>query len=256
MQPAARCRRALAATPFASAAGARRALRTQLRAATVDAAPSSAAAVPPPPPGFFLDEEALLAESTFPIAPAALIEKCKACLLTNFGSAVPELLAEDFAFVAPVVGPLKKEAFVSAFQSFDVLTAFPDMRFQYHHFRVDPLEPCRVWFTSRAVSTHTGSFANAIPATGKVVESPPQGCSMRFNEAGECTQLTVGYVLDRQLGNTGGLGAVFGLLYAIGAPLPFREAQPWKASLRYKAFLKLPAVLAALKKFTPGGGKK
>ena len=37
----------------------------------------------------------------------------------------------------------------------------------------------------------------------------------------ECTQLTVGYVMDKQLGNTGGLGGVYGILYAIGYGLPF-----------------------------------
>jgi hypothetical protein len=39
---------------------------------------------------------------------------------------------------------------------------------------------------------------------------------MCFNDDGECTQLTVGYVMDKQLGNTGGLGGVYGILYAIG----------------------------------------
>jgi hypothetical protein len=131
-----------------------------------------------------------------------------------------------------------QDTFVAAFRSFDVLQAFPDMKFQYHHLRCDPLEPGRVWYTARAVGTHTGSFAGAIAATGRRVDSPPQACSMRFNAAGECTQLTVGYVMDRQLGNTGGLGAVFGLLYGIGHPLPFPEAQPWKMSLRYKLFNK------------------
>ena len=110
------------------------------------------------PPGFFLDEEALLAASTFPIPADELVERCKACLLANFGCAKPELLAESFQFVAPVVGPLKKAEFVKAFNSFDLLQAFPDMKFQYHHFRVDPLEPSRVWYTARAVGTHTGPF--------------------------------------------------------------------------------------------------
>ena len=42
--------------------------------------------------------------------------------------------------------------------------------------------------------------------------------------------------MDRELGNTGGLGGIFGMLYAIGKSLPFPEAQPWKKSLKYKAF--------------------
>ena len=32
----------------------------------------------------------------------------------------PVLLAEDFLFIFPVVGPLKKEEFVEVFQSIDV----------------------------------------------------------------------------------------------------------------------------------------
>ena len=164
------------------------------RVASVDAAPAATPASASAPPGFFIDEAAMLATSTFPIAPDTLIERCKAVLLTNFGSAQPELLAQSFKFVAPVVGPLSKDEFVAAFRSFEILDAFPDMKFQYHHFRVDPFEPSRVWYTARAVGTHTGPFAKTLPATGKRVESPPQSCSMCFDEQGLCTQLTVGYV--------------------------------------------------------------
>ena len=42
-------------------------------------------------------------------------------------------------------------------------------------------------------------------------------------------------MLDKETGNTGGLGGVFGLFYAIGRGLPFPEAQPWKASPIYGA---------------------
>lgn len=37
-------------------------------------------------------------------------------------------------------------------------------------------------------------------------------------------------VMDRRIGNTGGLGGIYGILYAIGKPLPFPEARPWKMS--------------------------
>ena len=47
---------------------------------------------------------------------------------------------------------------------------------------------------------------------------------------------TIGYVVDRKVGNTGGLGGLYGILYAIGRPLPFREARPWTPSLPYRAF--------------------
>lgn len=41
---------------------------------------------------------------------------------------------------------------------------------------------------------------------------------------------TMGYVMDRRLGNTGGLGGAFGLLYAIGCPFPYPEGRPWSSS--------------------------
>ena len=53
---------------------------------------------------------------------------------------------------------------------------------------------------------------------------------------GKVKKFTIGYVMDRDQGNTGGLGGAYGLLYAIGKPLPFPEAQPWKMSKRYKLF--------------------
>ena len=56
--------------------------------------------------------------------------------------------------------------------------------------------------------------------------------------------------MDRTTGNTGGLGGLFGPLYAIGKGLPFPEAQPFKPSKRYRAFMlmgKIASKLAAKK---------
>ena len=53
-------------------------------------------------------------------------------------------------------------------------------------------------------------------ATGTTVVTPPQVISMSLNTEGECYRLTGGYSVDRTVGNTGGLGAVFGLIHAIG----------------------------------------
>ena len=55
-----------------------------------------------------VDEAGMLAASTFPIPPADLIAKCKLILAKNNGGEDPSLLASDFKFVAPVVGPLEK----------------------------------------------------------------------------------------------------------------------------------------------------
>ena len=45
-------------------------------------------------------------------------------------------------------------------------------------------------------------------------------------------------MLDKETGNTGGLGGVFGLFYAIGYALPFPEAQPYAPSPLYGSLMK------------------
>ena len=87
----------------------------------------------------------------------------------------------------------------NAFASFKIDDAFPDINANFHNFWVDPFEPGRVWYVTRATATHTGTLAGAIPPTGIRVDSPPQANSMTFNVDGQCTQLTLGYVLDKQL---------------------------------------------------------
>ena len=105
-----------------------------------------------------VDEAGMLAQSTFPIAPEDLIAKCKLILAKNNGGEDPSLLAADFKFVAPVVGPLKKDPFLAAFQSFKLDEGFPDAKFNYYHFRVDPFEPSRVWYDARFFGTNTGDL--------------------------------------------------------------------------------------------------
>ena len=112
--------------------------------------------------------------------------------------------------------------------------AFPDLDPGFHHFRLDPLEPGRVWFTSTATGTHLGTFAGYLRATGKRFETPPQACSVVVDRDGKIAKYTIGHVMERSVGNTGGLGGVFGPLVAVGAPLPFPEARPYKPSKRYR----------------------
>ena len=58
------------------------------------------------------------------------------------------LLADDFQFVAPIIGPLTRTEFVRAFGSFKVRDAFPDLK-DNSVFSVDPMEP------NRYLSTYT-----------------------------------------------------------------------------------------------------
>jgi len=186
----------------------------------------------------FVDEEAMLAQTGFPLSPDELIGLARGFLMSRGGfGADPDLMAESFKFAGPVVGPLSKDAFVAAISSVDIKSGFPDFNPEFYGFRVDPFEGNRVWYTARGRGTNTGPlppFANE--PTGKSLVNPPQACSLTFDERGLVTKYTIGYVTDREVGNTGGLGGLYGIMYAIGKPLPFPEARPWRMSKRYSAF--------------------
>lgn len=61
-------------------------------------------------------------------------------------------LAKDFQFSAPFVGPLPSEGFAKTMKTLSLDDVFPDMSPRIYHMRVDPLQPNRVWFTTRCVS--------------------------------------------------------------------------------------------------------
>ena len=54
--------------------------------------------------------------------------------------------------------------------------------------------------------------------------------------------------MDRTIGNTGGMGGIFGPLYAIGRPLPFPEARPYSPSIQYRAFQQVGAIVSTVNK--------
>lgn len=158
---------------------------------------------------FFIDEEATERENaaelaSFPFNEEQLIDMARLVIVRVLAMGQqPSLLADDFEFVGPVVGPLKKDAFLTAFASFNLFEAFPDAKSGVCDFRVDPFQPNRVWYTARFVGKHTGALAGTVKPTGVVVEEPPQSNSLTFNAEGKATKLTAGYSMDRQIGNSG-----------------------------------------------------
>ena len=224
-----------------------RASRLPLRSSVVDAEvisapglesvrPDLAAKFGASPKGM-LDESLRLEQSSFPIPAGTLIGLTKAWLAQlEEGDESVDWFSSDFRFVAPVVGPFGKDEFQTSLKGFELQKAFPDLKANPHHFRVDPFEPNRVWWSVKYEGTNTGPVMG-MPATGKIVESPVQAQSVTFNERGEICKFTIGYVLDKETGNTGGLGGVFGLFHAIGYSLPFPEAQPWQPSPLYGALM-------------------
>jgi hypothetical protein len=119
-----------------------------------------------------------------------------------------------------------KAEYLKAVRSFNLRTAIPNLNANPSGWHVDAYEPNRVWWMIRTSGTASGDlnfFGKVIrPSTPepKQVLGAPEICSYTFNADGKCTSFTGGYVADRRVGNTGGLGAVFGILHALGAPVP------------------------------------
>lgn len=200
----------------------------------------------------FIDEAERLKNRPEPaLSPHEMILIAKRFLASKGGlGGDPSFLSPSFTFEGPVVGPLGKEEFVDAIGSVDFATAFPDFQSEFYGFHVDPFEGDRVWYTARGRGKNTGPLLPFVPetsGTGRAVTNPPQVCSITIDHStGLITKYTIGYVVDRTVGNTGGLGGLYGILYALGRPLPFPEANPWQKSIQYDIFQKVGGLLRKL----------
>lgn len=157
----------------------------------------------------------------------ALVAAAEEFINTKSGFYSPyetDAFAEDFVFRGPVIGPLNKKDYLSTMDTFKVYRAFPDISPNAFGFAIDPMEERRVWFFVRNTGTNTGPFGLGYgleaPPSGNAVVGVPEAFSITFDEEDRVKLLTVGYVADRFQGNTGGVGAAFGLLRVAGIPLP------------------------------------
>jgi len=183
-----------------------------------------------------VDTNACFDASTFPISPEDLIERTKYIFSPEIGVGTKDdgaCLADDFEFCAAVVGPIGKEDYLAALKSFSLEESF-NTRQNFFGYNVDPLQPNRVWFFTRAVATQIAPFLGTQPedAKGDLV-MPPQLFHADFNEDGLVKEVGF-YTVDRRQGNTGGLGGAFGYFYGVGKPLPIPECRPFKPSLRFR----------------------
>jgi len=204
----------------------------------------------------FLDEDKLYAESTFPIKPDNLIFRAKEVLAADCAIGQKDdgkCLAEDFKFQAQVIGPLGREEYLGALESFNLADCF-DIKANFFGFHVDPMQTNRVWFFNRVEAKHVGTFMGAKPE-GKEIVYPPQTLHLDFNEEGKVTEIGF-YTVDRHQGNTGGLGGAFGFMYGVGKPLPIPECQPYKRSKRFKLLSAIGEIGKRFKKNKETSGKK
>jgi hypothetical protein len=182
-----------------------------------------------------VDYDSKFAESSFPIKPAALLNRAKEVLGPDVGIGTKdggECLAEDFEFCAAVVGPIGKEGYLGALDSFQLEDSF-DISQNFFGFVVDPLQTNRVHFFSRQTGEFNGKSFLGKESDGTKLTLPPQALHIDFNADGKVKEFGF-YTVDRRQGNTGGLGGAFGFMYGIGKPLPIPECAPYKPSFRFR----------------------
>jgi hypothetical protein len=187
-----------------------------------------------------VDVEESFASSTFPIKPDDLITRAKEVLSEKINVGINdggECLSEEFTFRAQFV-EINKEGYINALAGFKLTDSF-DINPNYFGFSVDPMQTNRVWFFSRSIATQIAPFAgqDVSDDAGEIV-LPPQTFHLDFDEKGLVTEIGF-YTVDRAQGTTGGLGGAFAYFWAVGKPLPFPEAKPYKPSLKYRLIQKI-----------------
>jgi hypothetical protein len=199
-----------------------------------------------------VDVAKAFADSTFPIAPDDLIIRAKQILSPEVNIGTMDggaCLADNFVFCAAVVGPLPKEEYLEALGTFNLAASF-DIQTNMFGFSVSPVQTNRVYWFSYAEATLKAPFFGADPKDVKDdLIFPPQVFHMDFNEDGKVTEFGF-YTVDRQYGNTGGIGGALGFFYGVGKPLPFPEARPFKPSFRFRMLQLLGKLQKMTKKKT------
>ena len=143
-----------------------------------------------------------------PFPETVMVQLAKGVLAANVAYEDPTLLADNFVYVTPTVGPINKREYLDKYakQEFDGV----DPSFSY--FRVDPYDPVRVWVD--------------VKPSAPGYEGAPQAMSFTFDDEGFCTRITAGAVLDPTIGNGGGLGGPAGYQYATGPSPPGLVVRP------------------------------
>ena len=176
----------------------------------------------------------MIAAQGFPIAPEELISRAKDFIAADYGADDTSLLADDFQFIGPFVGPLSRQQYLEALGgNLNPSAGFPDLVGRQFGFTVDPIEPGRVWWVTRPTGSFTKPFFGAEP-DGRRLETPPQSMGLLFAADGTVRKINVGAVIDRTSGNTGGLGGLFGFLWFVGKAPPAPEYQPYKRSWQFR----------------------
>ena len=108
---------------------------------------------------------------------------------------------------------LKPQELATLFRS------LPDLQTSSYGYDTDANDDSKVWLKIRQRGTLTGPLSykgDVFLPNNKVVEFPVEMWSLSFNAAGKVSRVTKGYVIDRTVGNTAGLGGPKGVLVVLG----------------------------------------
>lgn len=135
-----------------------------------------------------------------PFPETVMIQLAKGVISSDMAAQDPTLLADDFTYCTPTIGPIRKKEFLVKYAASELAGYNPN----FSNFRIDPYDPVRVWVDldpTDAASNYRGH---------------PQAMSFTFDDDGFCTRLTTSAVMDPTVGNAGGLGGPEGYKYAVG----------------------------------------
>jgi len=142
------------------------------------------------------------------------------------------LMADDFIFRGPVIGPLNKKDYIEVLDYFGMHKAFPDLDNNCFGFSIDPDDPLRVWFFMRATGTYQkplgGPVGTILQPEGQKYRGSTESWSLTLNEDLKVRLINAGYVADRfdPSATTDGRGLSFGILSSLGLPLPSSSGDP------------------------------
>ncbi len=161
----------------------------------------------------------------------ALIGKSKSVIASDLGIQDPSLLAEEFLWIGPFLEkPLGKLDYLAAGRFFTLRTAFPDLDYRPHDFRIDKNDPLTVRCTVRPVGVMRGPLRlrnELVQPNGKQWRGPPEAISFTFDsESGKVIKLCSGFAMDRLVGNTNGLCGVMAAATVAGVPPSDWEVYP------------------------------
>eukprot|EP00536_Pseudo-nitzschia_multiseries_P003674 jgi/Psemu1/186363/e_gw1.57.73.1 len=152
------------------------------------------------------------------------------------------ILADNFVFRGPVIGPLNKWDYIDVLEYFRVYEAFPDINPNCYGFSVDVIDPLKVRFFVKATGTYQYPLGGFLGKLGKKPDGreyvgSTEAWSITFNDLDrmQVKYVSAGYVVDRfedrnRLATTGGKGLVMGVLNTIG--VDFLPTQPESTSLK------------------------